>query len=348
MADFNLHVFEFDDDGLPWNPRQQDESFDIIKRQLDVGPAVVVDVRARMEERRVGLQRRPLVLSRRADDSPKAETLFAGPGGTPRRVVGVYIGWRGGNIRTKGVEQLTFWGRKHTAHVVGDNGAVTALIGRLRAMVDRSRGPQRARARKSAFDVTSLVFVGHSSAVRSSTRQSRILNGSVGEAIQKATGATAVQANRDTRQRLLANVQPVTSNLPVLVPTAGDLVILVNPAMEASRFANLTQTRNLRFDAKQIPILMTVASEADSAVGGFFPIGQALATIARAARSRDIWFSMVKGFGSRALSHTPSRAQAGRGNPAAGDRRRGPAGATATWGRSATRWCFVSGGSMTT
>ena len=39
---FDLHVFEFDDDGLPWNPRQQDESFDIIKRQLDHGPAVVV------------------------------------------------------------------------------------------------------------------------------------------------------------------------------------------------------------------------------------------------------------------------------------------------------------------
>ena len=39
---FNLHIFEFDDDGLPWNPRQQAESFDIIKRQLDHGPAVVV------------------------------------------------------------------------------------------------------------------------------------------------------------------------------------------------------------------------------------------------------------------------------------------------------------------
>ena len=235
----------------------------------------------------------------------KAETLFTGPGGTPRRVVGVYIGWRGGNIRTKGVEQLTFWGRKHTAHVVGDNGAVTTLIGRLRAMVDRSRGPQRARASTSAFDVTSLVFVGHSfggallySAVATS------LNGSVGEAIQKATGATAVQADCETRQRLLANVQPVTSSLPVRVPTAGDLVIIVNPAMEASRFANLTQTRNLRFDPKQMPIFMTVASDADSAVGGFFPIGQAFATIARAARSRDIWFTMVKGFGLYQPFHT--------------------------------------------
>ena len=104
------------------------------------------------------------------------------------------------------------------------------------------------------------MFVGHSfggallySAVATS------LNGSVGEAIQKATGATAVQANQATRQRMLANVQPVTSNLPVRVPTAGDLVILVNPAMEASRFANLTQTRNLRFDTKQMPIFMTVA-----------------------------------------------------------------------------------------
>ena len=86
--------------------------------------------------------------------------------------------------------------------------------------------------------------------------------------------------------------------------SGGDLVILVNPAMEASRFANLTQTRNLRFDPRQMPIFMTVASDADSAVGGFFPIGQAFSTVARAARSRDIWFSMVKGFGLYEPFHT--------------------------------------------
>ena len=148
----------------------------------------------------------------------RPKRLFAGPAGTPRRVVGVYVGWRGGTIRTRGVKQLTFWGRKHTAHVVGDNGAVTAVIERLRAMVDKSRHSQGAGPSKSAFDTTSLVFVGHSfgaallySAVATS------LNGSVGAAIQKATGATVEQADQATKQRMLKNAQPVTSNLPVRV-----------------------------------------------------------------------------------------------------------------------------------
>ena len=40
-------------------------------------------------------------------------------------------------------------------------------------------------------------------------------------------------------------------------------------------------------------------------MGGFFPVGQVdFATIARAARSRDIWFSMVKGFGLYEPFHT--------------------------------------------
>jgi hypothetical protein len=290
---------------LPWNLRQQDETFDVIERQLNTGPAVVVSFvhgwknDASVCNGNLSCFRDVLTIL------AKAEAHFAGPGKQPRRVVGVYIGWRGGSIRAKGIKEATFWGRKHTAHVVGDNGAVTAIIERLRTMVVKSREAQLRATPRTAFDTTSLVFVGHSfggallySAVATS------LNGSVGAAIQKGTRATAAQADQATRQRMLTNAQPVISNEPVRVPTAGDLVILVNPAMEASRFSNLNQTRNLRFDPRQVPIFMTVASDADGAVGGFFPVGQAFATVARSARSRDIWFSMVKGFGMYEPFHT--------------------------------------------
>ena len=292
---FDLHVLEFDDEGMPWNPAQQDRTFDVLQDQLAVHPAVIVTFVHGWKNDATVCNGNLSCFRDVLEILSKAETLFAGPHGRPRRVIGVYVGWRGGTIRLRGAKQLTFWGRKHTAHVVGDNGAVTAVIERLRAMVAK---PRRARSTERSFETTSLVFVGHSfgaallfSAVATS------LNGSVGAAIQKATGATPAQAEQATSQRALTNARPLISNRKVRVRTAGDLVILVNPAMEASRFANLTQTRNLRFEVEQMPIFMTVASDADSAVGGFFPFGQAFATVARSARSRDIWFSMVKGFG---------------------------------------------------
>jgi hypothetical protein len=74
--------------------------------------------------------------------------------------------------------------------------------------------------------------------------------------------------------------------------------------MEASRFANLNRASKLQFKTTQVPIFVTLASEGDSAVGGFFPIGQAFSTVARSARSREIWFSMVKGFGLYEPYHT--------------------------------------------
>src|SRR4029453_9749800 len=54
-------------------------------------------------------------------------------------------------------KELTFWSRKHTAHVIGDNGGVTAVIERLRTIVKESRGEGR-----PAPEGTSLLMVGHS------------------------------------------------------------------------------------------------------------------------------------------------------------------------------------------
>jgi hypothetical protein len=297
---FDLHVLEFDDEGQPWNRAQQARTFDVLNRQLRGQPAVVVVFvhgwkhDASVCDHNLSCFREVLeILS-------KAETHFAGSSRKPRRVVGVYIGWRGGNISVEPAKELTFWSRKHTAHVIGDNGGVTAVIERLRTIVKESRGEGR-----PAPEGTSLLMVGHSfggallySAVATS------LNADVGAAVQQGADVPIPQAGGRQTQGALTNRRPIISEYPVRVETDGDLVILVNPAMEASRFANLADTRNRRFHPEQVPIFMTLGSEADGAVGGFFPIGQAFATVARAARSRDIWFSMDKGFGLYEPFHT--------------------------------------------
>jgi hypothetical protein len=193
------------------------------------------------------------------------------------------------------VNAVTFWGRKHTAHTIGDNGGVTATIERLRAIVAKAKFREQSKTPvEGAFQNTSLVLVGHSfggallfSALATS------LNARVGNAIQQVPlpqgSRAAVQALQMVRPAILPN--------RVCMPSTGDLVVLVNPAMEASRFTNLAGTRNLMFAKQQLPIFMTLASEADWAVGGFFGPGQAFTTLSRAARSRDFWLRMDKGFG---------------------------------------------------
>jgi hypothetical protein len=321
-AGFDLHVLEFDDEGQPWNRDLQDRTFEVIRQQLSE-PAVVLGFVHGWKNDASVCNGNLSCFRDVLEILAKAETAFsmlprpADAGVTttpiaPRRVVGVYFGWRGGTIKTRGIKQVTFWGRKHTAHTIGDNGGVTNAIERLRAMVINSRG-SGVKTPGQALRTTSLVMVGHSfggallySALATS------LNAAVGEAIQKAPGAEATRARaametgarRSAPEKSLALPAGGGDTGPVEVDSSGDLVVLVNPAMEASRFANLHRASKLQFTSTQVPIFVTLASEGDSAVGGFFPIGQAFSTIARSARSREIWFSMVKGFGLYEPYHT--------------------------------------------
>lgn len=307
---FDLHLLEFDDEGQPWNSLRQEQTFDVLRRQLNDAAVVVAYVHGWKNDADVcngNLACFRDVLAILA----KGETAYARISGeSPRRVIGVYIGWRGGSLRTP-VKQLTFWGRKHTAHTIGDNGAVTAVIERLRAIVEAS--PPRTLARVPIGErgprpprTTSMLFVGHSfggallySALATS------LNADVGAALQKAVaGEPARDPAPSSQTREKGPGQPMVAETRVRVEGQNDLIILVNPAMEASRFANLQQASHLRYQSEQLPLLVTLASEGDSAVKFFFPIGQSFSTLTRAARSRQTWFSMVEGFGMYKPFHT--------------------------------------------
>jgi hypothetical protein len=317
-AGFDLHVLEFDDEGQPWNRLQQERTFEAIRRQLGQPTVVLGFVHGWKNDASVcngNLSCFREVLEILA----KAETAYANlfqsagnaadPPVKPRRVVGIYIAWRGGTIKTRGVKQLTFWGRKHTAHTIGDNGGVTNAIQRVRSMIANAR-PTGVRTPEETVRTTSLVWVGHSfGAALLYSALATSLNAAVGEAIQGASETTRARvaiesgAPKDAPQPT-PTLPERRDTVPRPVPSFGDLVVLVNPAMEASRFANLNVASRLQFPEKQLPIFVTLASEGDSAVGGFFPIGQAFATISRAARSREMWFSMVRGFGLYEPYHT--------------------------------------------
>ncbi len=114
-------------------------------------------------------------------------------GGRPRRVVGVYVGWRGLTLHWLGLLQnVTFWGRKEAALRVA-LGSVREVFARLR------------RLRLSA-DGVRLAIIGHS------------------------FGGLIVYSA--LAEYLVESVAEPEGDLDLVAPF-GDLTILVNPAFEA-------------------------------------------------------------------------------------------------------------------
>jgi hypothetical protein len=293
---FDLHVVEFDDEGQLWNAARQEVTLAQLRQELSTkGALVAVFVHGWKNDASVcngNISCFRDVLEVLA----KVERAYpSGPPAARRRVIGIYIGWRGGAISVKGVKQLTFWGRKHAAHTIGDNGGVTAFIRRLRTVVDEGRQAYARNTGKTGEPaVTSMVLVGHSfGAALLYSALGTSINGDAGAALEAAQKHDLGGSRRQTGQ----SQAMVTDEGRIRVPSQGDLVMLVNPAMEASRFANLSSAVKLRYDRSQTPILVTLGSEGDSAVKYFFPVGQSFSTILRSARSRRNWFSMVEGFG---------------------------------------------------
>jgi len=170
-------------------------------------------------------------------------------GKKPRKVIGVYIGWRGESIDVPPFNYLTFWDRKNTAQDVGYLG-ISELLVKLEEFtnVNKVMNPKL----KSR-----LVVIGHSfggAVVFSATSQilaSRFIDSQEGKTFTSDAGGF------------------------------GDLVVLLNPAFEALRYApfyDMAQARCSYFDGQK-PRLVVLTSEADDATGILFPMGRIFSTV---------------------------------------------------------------------
>lgn len=163
----------------------------------------------------------------------------------PRRVVGLYVAWNGRRTNLRLAKELTFWGRKRAADRVSQSAAVTRLL----SAIDSIR-EQRAEPR----DLT--IHVGHSFGAR-------ILYNAVAQGL--------------VRQTELAHPGPGGGNYK-MIRGFGDIVILLNPAFEASLFTTFDSVRRKEypFDPHQPPLLISISSETDRATRVAFPVGQFL------------------------------------------------------------------------
>lgn len=251
---YHLGFVEFDDQGQLWDRQQLREVIDEVNNLAsDEDLLMVVFVHgwkhsARPADSNITSFRESLRRLSALESAVGART------GTPaRKVVGIYLGWRGGSVSLPGLKELTFWERKNTAHKVGRGGA-TELLSRLELVQKTKRAQALADDKPNR---TRFVVVGHSfgGALVFSAMSEILENGFV-----QTHGPDAVVSD-----------------------TVGfaDLVVLINPAFEASRYSTLSDMANerRRYFPSQLPVLAVMTSEDDDATGMAFPLGRWFSTL---------------------------------------------------------------------
>jgi hypothetical protein len=179
-------------------------------------------------------------------------------GAKARTVLGVYVAWRGDSISIPYLNGITFWDRKNTAHEVGANGVSEVFI-KLEEIVNVKAGVDDPGKKTPSR----LVVIGHS------------FGGAV-----TYTALQNILADRYYDSRPGKTSQGDAKGF-------GDIVILVNPAFEALRFATLydigqqvTENKNCRsYFAGQVPRLAILTSETDLATKWAFPAGRFFSTL---------------------------------------------------------------------
>ena len=185
-----------------------------------------------------------------------------------RKVVGIYIGWRGLSVNAGELtEDLTFWTRMATAHRVAE-GSVREVLARAKALrdaVDDTSWPGHQDHRS-----TRMVTIGHS------------FGGLI-----VFTALSQYFIDRAVQTEMAPFAQSLTSQAGQHegkeIAGYGDLVVVVNPAIEAMRYEPIRELMQNRqspggFAPNQNPVFVEVTSDADLATGIAFPAGRLVNT----------------------------------------------------------------------
>jgi hypothetical protein len=255
--DYRLHFLEFDDQGQMYATKQFKGLVDSLERDAadPEKPRMVLVLYAHGWTNNASLCNGNVCCFRTFLSRISGDLKFAGERSRgvigPTRVVGVYVGWRGLSATLPPFKGLSFWARKKAAANVGQGELVEAL-----SFLDRyqkhlnAETPNRCR----------LVMMGHS------------LGGAV-----LYTAVSNILKSRITDAR----VKGVLDGVVPTIEGFGDIVVLANPAFEASLYAPLHELIETfpAFSPRQSPLLVVLASETDSTTRSTFRIGRWLETL---------------------------------------------------------------------
>ncbi|WLI88300.1 hypothetical protein Q4S45_16375 [Massilia sp. R2A-15] len=210
-----------------------------------------------------------------------ANTLESSKSRKPRKVVGIYVGWRGKSWDLpNALINMSFWSRKSAALRVS-HGAVQELFSRLRTVQSHYNSnidspdcaaPREGRITTSGCRVR-MLMIGHSfgawilySAISGPLIST--LNAEKDLDNGPLPGGAGAADNPGAHRKAEANRRPA------------DMIVLINPAFEAVRYQPLHQAAiNYKSKVVQPPLLVTITSSADAATRLAFPAGRFINSI---------------------------------------------------------------------
>lgn len=196
-----------------------------------------------------------------------------------RRVIGIYIGWRGKASSWEPTRTLSFWSRKNASLRIGNEGVVE-IVSELSSIRNDSNLEKR-EACKCTGPENSLVIAGHSFGAQ------MILTGTKHLLMQElVTNQAPAQSKFDAQAE--RDAVRVSVNAPE-TPAIADLLVLVNPAVETTRIQPLLdRSRQFFFRDGQLPELAVFLSQNDRATGWAFPAGRFFSTAFKRYRTVNV------------------------------------------------------------
>lgn len=267
-----LYFLESDDEGWFWNPAQAENTLAAIDAAADAGDVIVVtfvhgwhhlakccdDNLAGFREILVRLDRQ---LQRKMYDVARQQIHGMLAVGNVR-IIGIYVGWRGRSLPWL-FDYLTFWGRKSAAERVGETDLQEFLV-RLRNLHEHRQQPVAASGSTKKPNLFGMVTIGHSFG---------------GQVVLRATSAYLEHklANVNDgagylRKEMPQRPGPAPLNSPI--SGFGDLVVLVNPAVEAAAYQRIHALSRIAFSQEQWPLMLTLSARNDGPRQSWFRWGR--------------------------------------------------------------------------
>ena len=244
--EYDLAFIEFSERGNLYNRDQTHRVFEFINQQAkqDEGAAVFVFVHgwkhnANFDDSNVRQFRD--FLSRAAENE-----VVGG-----RKVIGLFLGWRGDITKVPGARDLSYWARKSVAEEIG-SGGVTEVFSQLHQILVKQFEEDSS---DSILYKNTYVIIGHS----------------FGGAIVLSALHDVLLADLVAANPLLYRESPECQK----IKRFADALVLLNPAIEANRAILLKEAAaRCQFNDDQPKLMHVLSSDGDNATQIFFPIGQ--------------------------------------------------------------------------
>lgn len=190
------------------------------------------------------------------------EQMFAQEKGiSPRKTVGIFIGWRGESIDWDLFSNFTFWERKNTAEEIARRSVLEAFL-----RLEKIRDIPYFIPQVSAPQSNRLFIVGHSFGA------DVVYNALSSIMLERLIGAE----NKDCSVELIKGF--------------GDFVFLINPAFESLQYINFLSvlSENNEYCDNQFPVFSILTSLKDKATKYAFPLGRKISTLLETYRDIEV------------------------------------------------------------